>query len=459
MMSTNQDGIELQRIRLFTALTSPDLQEACTLNHGIVALTDQESQEFQSYFNSARQTCCFFIPSSGVGSRMFDFLQGILASDPSVTSEAWAKFFEHIPSFAFYEQICPTWKDRISAGTFEKYELIEYLLGPDGLNFAKIPKALFPFHNIKGRLTTPFEGHLRQAFTFPKTICEVHFSIQGEHVSHFYKQDIYQQHKDKITFSVQNKNTDSFVFDEFQSPVKGPDGVMLTRPSGHGALLDNLEQLKADIIFVKNIDNIQCVEYDSLTHQSWASLGGLLAWIRNAFKAAIDIQDIEKIKELSQRFSLFSTEDLQKFTLQDFSIQLNRPWRVCGMVPTEGKPGGGPFWVNTEGRLTKQIVEKSQISPQGLHQLSESSHFNPVFMALCTKDLMGNPLNLNSFVQHDFGMAVKKNLSGKTIYFLEKPGLWNGSMHHWNTIFIEIPPAVFTPVKSVLDLLEPCHFC
>ena len=209
---------------------------------------------------------------------------------------------------------------------------------------------------------------------------------------------------------------------------------------------------------IKNIDNIQCPSHDEPVNNAWELLGGVMVSLRNELLSAYTAKDIAAFKSVCSDFHLLDETDVIT-RWEDVSAMLQRPFRVCGMVKNEGMPGGGPFWVSHEGVKTKQIIEKSQIDSIHLAKLTESSHFNPVMMAISPHDLMGNKLDLTKFVREDLSMAVKKNHLGKTVYYLEKPGLWNGSMYYWNTIFVEIPSNVFSPVKNVMDLLNPSHCC
>jgi hypothetical protein len=352
------------------------------------------------------------------------------------------------------------WRQLLMDPSVDLLALCDYLLGPQGLNFSGTPKALFPFHRMNEKNASPLESHLRQGKTALKPIESFHFTVQEEHLSQLSmaRGTLLNSLPFNIDFSTQAMETDSYVFDEFMQPLSNQTGSFVRRPAGHGAILSNLNGLASDLIFIKNIDNIQCPLQDTHVNQTWGLLGGVLVSLRNKLLNAYSEKNMPEIMRICIDFQLLDESEGMK-SWEYVSTMLQRPFRVCGMVKNEGMPGGGPFWVSHEGVKTKQIIEKSQIDSIHLAKLTESSHFNPVMMAISPYDLMGNKLDLTEYVREDLSMAVKKNHLGKTVYYLEKPGLWNGSMYHWNTVFVEIPSNVFSPVKNVMDLLNPSHCC
>jgi hypothetical protein len=213
------------------------------------------------------------------------------------------------------------------------------------------------------------------------------------------------------------------------------------------------------MILVKNIDNIQCHAEQDLSLDIWSGLCGLMLEIQSQFKAVLSTKDLGLLEVLNQKYNVFSQSQLEENTSWEaLQLLLNRPLRICGMVLNEGQPGGGPFWVNHNGVSTKQIIEKSQLTSSAHFScLLNSTHFNPVMMVVCTKDLSGETIDLENFVRKDLGIIVQKNHFGEHIKYVEKPGLWNGGMYDWNSVFVEIPSAVFSPVKNVMDLLNPVH--
>jgi hypothetical protein len=452
------EAIDIQRTRLFSALSSPNIVAACTVGNGILQFTPEETSTFRGEFITSTESVSYFIPASGVGSRMFDFLQHFLGSMGREHVDEIRLFLSNIESFAFFYEVNADWRRALGDPSVDLLALCDYLLGPQGLNFSGTPKALFPFHRMLGRNITPFEDHLRQGFNARKSIERFHFTVQQEHLSQLIseREGLGDSFVGEIDFSTQASDTDSYVFDEFMQPLTNQAGVFVKRPAGHGAILSNLNHLTSKIIFIKNIDNIQCSAHDAIVNETWELLGGVLVSLRAALKKAHVANALMEFTALCVAFHLLD-ESTIVHSWKEVEHILHRPMRVCGMVKNEGMPGGGPFWVSHDGIRTKQIIEKSQIDSVHLAILTESSHFNPVMMAISPYDLAGNKLDLTKFVREDLSMAVKKNHLGKTVYYLEKPGLWNGSMYHWNTVFVEIPSDVFTPVKNVMDLLNPSH--
>jgi hypothetical protein len=454
------EAIDIQRTRLFSSLSSPTIVSACTAGNGILQFTPQETSAFRNKFVHSEVSVSYFIPASGVGSRMFDFLQQFLGTMGHEHVDEVRLFLSNIESFAFFHEVNADWRKALSDPSVDLLALCDYLLGSQGLNFSGTPKALFPFHRLSGQNISPFEGHLRQGLNAAKPIERFHFTVQQEHLSQLSltRDALLNKFPFKIDFSTQAIETDSYVFDEFMQPLSNQSGSYVRRPAGHGAILSNLNGLGSDVVFIKNIDNIQCPVQDEQVNQTWGLLGGVLVSLRAKLLNAYSLKDMPEFMRICNDFQLLD-ESAGMIPWEDISTMLQRPFRVCGMVKNEGMPGGGPFWVSHEGNITKQIIEKSQIDSIHLAKLTESSHFNPVMMAISPYDLMGNKLDLTQYVREDLSMAVKKNHLGKTVYYLEKPGLWNGSMYHWNTVFVEIPSNVFSPVKNVMDLLNPSHCC
>ncbi len=454
------EAIDIQRTRLFSSLSSPTIVSACTAGNGILQFTTQETSVFRNKFVHSEVSVSYFIPASGVGSRMFDFLQQFLGTMGHEHVDEVRLFLSNIKSFAFFHEVNANWRKALSNPSVDLLALCDYLLGSQGLNFSGTPKALFPFHRLSGQNISPFEGHLRQGLNAAKPIERFHFTVQQEHLTQVISQRecLRDSFVGEIDFSTQASDTDSYVFDEFMQPLMNQANAYVKRPAGHGAILSNLNQLSSEVVCIKNIDNIQCPAYDAIVNETWELLGGVLLTLREALQKAHSANALMEFTARCVEFHLLDEATIVH-SWKELEYILHRPMRVCGMVKNEGMPGGGPFWVSHEGVRTKQIIEKSQIDSVHLAKLTESSHFNPVMMAVSPYDLAGNKLDLTQYVREDLSMAVKKNHLGKTVYYLEKPGLWNGSMYHWNTVFVEIPSKVFSPVKNVMDLLHPSHRC
>jgi hypothetical protein len=290
-----------------------------------------------------------------------------------------------------------------------------------------------------------------------------HYTIKPEFESKINKvinvvRDFIGQNVD-VTYSIQNPELDAVAFNENKEVVLNESGDVLTRPSGHGALIQNLNSIDSDLIFIKNIDNVQQYAKSHETSETWKYLGGMALWFQEKLAKLIKNPSHDSFVKFNNRFQLLTKKQAESISEDEIVQLLNRPFRICGMVRNEGQPGGGPFWVEEEGVVTKQIVEKAQINTKGsqFRLMIQSSYFNPVVMVAVTKDIQGNKYDLNEFVDESKYFVVKKSYKGQSIYFSELPGLWNGSMANWNTIFVEIPAKAFTPVKTVLDLLAEPH--
>jgi len=450
--------IKEQKERLFSSLSLPPIARACTLSDGIITLNAAQRTYFKGVFTMKKPSISFFVPASGSGSRMFDFLQQFLGSMGHEHADDVQLFMRNVDSFAFYHLVSVSWKEMLSRGEVDLLAFCDYLLGTKGLDFSGKPKALFPFHIFHDRTVVPLEGHIRLGKAFLPWLRVIHFTVQRDHEQRIKDSlnSIAPSCPFQIEISIQAPESDSFVFDEFQRVMRNPNGDFLKRPSGHGALLPNLNQLDSDLILIKNIDNLQHPKSDAQVKEIWELLCGVYLEVFDKLKALFLLEDWEAFTKLNAEYQLFTSE-MEMTNWTTLAPWLLRPLRVCGMVPNEGMSGGGPFWVHGAEFATKQIIEKSQLGTSQMSKLMESTHFNPVMMVISPFNIVGQRLDLNEFVREDMAMAVKKNHFGNDVFYLEKPGLWNGSMFEWNTIFVEIPSAVFSPVKNVMDLLKPSH--
>jgi hypothetical protein len=348
-------------------------------------------------------------------------------------------------------------------GKLQLETLIEHLLGEEKLNYGKTPKGLIPFHVHEPFVLNPFQEHLLQASNLIFDNCQFHFTIQQEFEAAF-EQSIQElealtSQKYAVSYSTQDAATDAFVFKQDGSLLCNEKGEALRRPAGHGTLLQNLQAISAEYILVKNIDNVQHFTQLDTSNQNWEFLVGLQIELRTQLKSFVANNDFAAICTWNQQFGLFEQEWLLQQAQQNWHALLNRPFRICGMVRNDGQPGGGPFYVEKDGLKSKQIVEKSQLThlPNASKLLLQSTHFNPVLMVLSPCDLEGKPHDLQQFKDPEACFVVEKNQGGEKVKFVEQPGLWNGAMAHWNTLFVELPSAIFSPVKSVVDLLENAH--
>ncbi|MCK9204563.1 MAG: DUF4301 family protein [Bacteroidales bacterium] len=464
------------------------------LGDGIVSFDEKEQTYYIEIFESRLLTMQVvkFVPASGAASRMFkslfEFKERLSAELKTESSVAY--FFSHIKEIAFYDDLRQKMKrDGMDLDSLlEKriyHDIIDYILSDKGLNYASLPKGLIKFHRYQGRPRTSVEEHMVEAAEYARDGAgrvRLHFTISPEHREKFFEcisevKSIYEKKFGviyDISFSVQNPGSDIIAVDENNQPFRSIDGALMFRPGGHGALLENLGAIDADLVFIKNIDNIVPDRLKPTTFKYKKLLGGYLLSIRdrvnyylNRIKEdSVDYSGIEEMvvfatKNLWQSFPLnyqtWSLEDQKNAMFKFF----NRPIRVCGMVKNEGEPGGGPFWVTgTDGKESLQIVESSQVNLKDEEQnaiFTGSTHFNPVDLVCSTKDFTGKRFNLQEFVDENTGFISLKSNGSRTVKAQELPGLWNGSMAGWITLFVEVPIITFNPVKTVNDLLRAEH--
>lgn len=444
----------IQKAQVFDRQPTMLLSEACSIGSGILQLTETQCEAAVKTFLQIEEKVALFVPASGSGSRMFDELYRFSVSGEP--NDGSIRFFQSFKSLAIYAALTPEQKNLMA--TFSEQEIAKFVLLPTGLNLLRRPKGLIPFHQSDGQLFNAFHEHVLQFSQLVETVPMIHFTLQDGF------QDEVRASIEKLSgirgvelsFSIQNRNTDAFCFDENQQLVV-EDGIPLRRPAGHGSLLENLNDIDADLILIKNIDNIQHLSRAEASNRTWKILMGTLK------QFFVDLEQLranyseKAFQELNAKYE-FLPSDLD-LSLELLSEIVARPTRICGMVKNDGAPGGGPFWIEKDGERTKQIVEKVQISTDGDQQeiLEGSSHFNPVMIVAAKNDIDGNRLDLHAFANDEQYLVVKRPQDGKSIYYRELPGLWNGAMYYWNTIFVEIPSEVFSPVKAVLDLNASEH--
>ena len=499
-------NIQLQTIKEHLALFSNGIEKTniarpAVINDGIVKLDDNQFEDYASYFDNNRETLKLlkFVPASGAASRMFKFLNEFLNEfDPendtinSYINKAnkanLSVFLAGVDKFPFFDDIKTILKERYSdysTWTSDKkyYHFIKLLLDHEYFNFSSKPKAILPFHKYSTHTATPIEEHLNEAALYCTSngVANLHFTISEIHKSQFEeiiesevkKVEIKFGTKINIEFSFQNASTDTLAVTLDNIPFRSSEGSLVFRPAGHGALLENLSNTDADIIFIKNIDNVIQNHVEIISLYKKALAGYLLEkqkWVfeilRQIDNKAIKENEIDGlVDDLKNKLNIVVLEDFAKYTFENKIEQiyklLDRPIRVCGMVKNEGEPGGGPFWtIDKKGRFSLQIVESSQVDIENSSQariFSNATHFNPVDIACSIKNYQGNKFDLNKFVDHQSGFIVMKNKNGIDIKAYELPGLWNGAMAGWITIFIEVPLITFNPVKTVNDLLKPAH--
>ena len=454
MANSDVNEILKQQQKLKKGAPEFELVGPCTIGEGIVELDSNTS-----IFNSETKIT-WFIPASGSGSRMFQFLYDFLEKRNNENSD-FQKFMKNLKSFAFYHSMDVNVRDKFEEGQMEVTDLIHHLLVESGLNLGKLPKGLIPFHVCQDQILNAFQEQVLQGLKLPFKNIDFHFTIQKEFEQEVLKSlnEIDNLKGTTIQFSVQEKVTDSVAFDSDFNPIMVSQDF-LKRPSGHGALLQNLNRIETEFILIKNIDNVQHIDRSDESIKQWTGIIYLLNEVKSQLFEIWKSPNLNQLKDVNKQFQIFSDEQLKLITTdEDLKNLLNRPIRICGMVKNSGQPGGGPFWVNRDGVISKQIVEKAQISNHPDQQiiLNNSSHFNPVMVAASVYNFDREKFDLSEFVDEESYFIVNKTHEGKAIQYIENPGLWNGSMANWNSIFVEIPTHVFSPVKTILDLLEPAH--
>jgi hypothetical protein len=491
------------QIELFkSGLPFIDLQSAATINNGILKLSNEERKTSIDSFDAERNNYSIikFVPASGAATRMFkSFFSFIEDYNPEVetvnayinrTKESLlAVFFVGLEKLPFYnivlekiEEVYPDYHE--SSTDQQRFMFVKTMLDADKLNYGFYPKGLLPFHKYKEHIATAFEEHLFEAALYASSnnTAKLHYTISEKYNDIFddeFKkiENIVErktQTKFEISFSYQRDATDTIAVSLENKPFRLEDGSLLFRPSGHGALLCNLNDLDADIIFIKNIDNVVVFKYENDVSEYKKMLAGILINIQTKAFSYLEKLESRQISEneiieiatfLTRKMNVIISSEFEKYATE-YQIaylkdKLNRPIRVCGMVKNEGEPGGGPFWIKDEsGQVSLQIVESAQINKKDKHQkeiLKNATHFNPVDLVCGIKDYKGNKFNLEQFVDPKTAFITMKTKTGKDLKALELPGLWNGSMANWNTIFVEVPLITFNPVKTVTDLLKPTH--
>lgn len=480
-------------IRLYKAAISDD---------GIRKLNNQSILSYGAAYEQAANDLevTKFVPASGAATRMFkalhemDFLCRQPGFDPRLLqNDAYRhvnECFERLEEFAFHSALETLLKNKGSslkqAMDENNYHLVlSSMLGQDGLNFANLPKGMIPFHSYKDGARTAFEEHLVEAAGYAVSaggISSIHLTVSQEHKGLFHslfdrvrsKYELQFGISYKINLSIQKPATDTLALGDHDEVFREADGSMHFRPGGHGALLENLNDTDADLIFIKNIDNVvpDRIKKDTFLYKK--ALAGLLLEIQKKVFSYLTWLDGQKTidEEKAREIIDFLKEDLGTVInsavckgndglISCLRENLNRPIRVCGMVRNAGEPGGGPFWVlQPDGGTSLQIVESSQVNHRNAEQeamLNSSTHFNPVDLVCGVRDYRGRKFDLLHYRDPDTYFISKKSKNGKPLKALELPGLWNGSMAGWNTVFVEVPPTTFSPVKVLQDLLKPEH--
>jgi hypothetical protein len=439
------------------------LVSACKVGEGILQLSDEQQAFYRSQFMQSSLSNLFFIPASGSGSRMFEFLFDFLADPKEENRGAVERFLNHIEDFAFFYQFPQEIQEQLRRRLMDVETFIALILSQKGLGLSLLPKGLIPFHKHGPFLLNPYHEHVLQGMEVANDESAFHFTIRAGFQDQIQEQLNYlvglTGKKLNVSFSVQDPATDSFAFDESFNLVHDEQNNPIKRPAGHGALLANLQAMDADLLFIKNIDNVQHFNQSAVAVQTQQLLAGITIEVMKQLQLFLQQPDKAFFQELNAEFQLYSAADIANFSLDELIELAKRPVRVCGMVRNEGQAGGGPFWIEDNGRISKQIIEKSQIEMKGeqYRVMIQSTHFNPVIMVCQGKNSDGSKVVFEDFCDPSKYFIAHKKYKGQDIQFIELPGLWNGSMSKWNSVFVDIDSATFSPVKTILDLLDNAH--
>ena len=469
-----------QQLELFSkGFGYADIDRPAVLGDGILKLEEDEIEELAAdYIDMATgKKAVKFVPASGAASRMFKDLF-LYLTDKSEESRCKAlQFLADLPQYPFYEaldaELAKTGHhldQEIRGGNVEL--ILNCLLQPGGLNYSSCPKGLLPFHRYADRIRTALEEHLVEAARYAAIDghCHLHFTVSPQHKDEFeafvektvpcYEERYHVKYT--IDFSVQDPSTDTIAVNPDNSLFRDENGHLLFRPGGHGALIHNLNRLDCDFVFIKNIDNVVPERDIEVTVTYKKALAAYMLQLQNRLFQYLHVLENGKPDNmmLCEMLDFAETELMISldgdFTAETLYKKMNRPLRVCGMVKNEGEPGGGPFWVcNKEGDISLQIVESSQIDksdPEQKQMMQLSTHFNPVDMVCALKDYKGQAFDLLKYVDPNTGFISSKSVGSHTVRAMELPGLWNGAMSDWITVFVEVPAKTFNPVKTVFNL-------
>lgn len=470
-----------------------ELEAAASVERGIMAPDSTQQQAYIEQWEDYQKKgkiISKFVPASGAASRMFKDLFAFLDAEYSEPQTNFEKnFVANLDRFAFYNALIDACLEIHDANILtllacgECKTVVRTLLSEEGMNYGQLPKGLLLFHYYPDNPRTPVEEHMVEGalYASSKGKVHLHFTVSPEHHSLF--EALVKEKKSEyegmfnvrydITFSEQKASTDTLAVDAQNHPLRTESGELMFRPGGHGALLENLNEQEADVIFIKNIDNVVPDRLKADTVYYKKLLAGVLVSLQQQIFEYLNLLESgkytpEQIREIIQflQKKLYCKKPNTK-NLEDADLvlylkeKLNRPVRVCGMVKNVGEPGGGPFLVyNTDGTFSLQILESSQIDrndPAKKKMFEQGTYFNPVDLVCGVRNYKGEKFNLPDYVDKTTGFISHKSKNGQELKALELPGLWNGAMSDWNTVFVEVPLSTFNPVKTVNDLLRPEH--
>ena len=491
---TTADKVQAQLELIKNGFPFLELDAAASIGNGIISVDESQCDKYIKTWDtycSSDHVITKFVPASGAASRMFKDLFAFLDGNMDVPSTAFEKnFFDNIEKFAFYKELdeaClkndgKSIKDLMAGGQYKA--VVANLLGAAGLNYGALPKGLLKFHSYGAASRTPLEEHMAEGAMYATGAdgtVRIHFTVSPEHkqlfkeLSESCSKSLSKRYGTaySISFSEQKPSTDTVAAAADGTPFRNDDGSILFRPGGHGALIENLNDLDTDVVFIKNIDNVvpDHIKTDTVTYKKL--LAGILVSVQDKIFEYLRLLDsgkytaeqLKKVTDFVQNTLCCRSKDLDNKSEQELAAwlrsKLNRPIRVCGMVKNVGEPGGGPFLAyNADGTVSLQILESSQIDlgdERKKEMFTKGTHFNPVDLVCAVRDYKGAPFNLPAYVDKSTGFISSKSKNGRELKALELPGLWNGAMSDWNTLFVEVPLSTFNPVKTVNDLLRPQH--
>lgn len=489
----SEEKLQIQLKMLADGFPYLKIEAPATIGNGITLPSEELEQQsvdiWEKYLQSGAKIMKM-VPASGAASRMFKDLFAFLNGSKSSPSNDFMKtFFESIEDFAFYHrlnrELLTLYGRSIDSLVKEKRfkDIIAVLLNTPGMGYGHLPKALLMFHRVPGTSRTPLEEHIAEGAQYAlgkDGKVRLHFTVSDDHLplveAKIEEVKAFMEHhygiRLEISLSVQKPSTDTVAATTDGNPYR-ENGKLFFRPGGHGALIENLNDLDADVIFIKNIDNVVPDTLRESTIRFKKVIGGILVgakmkadqYCRRLMEGVPSEEEREEMLIFLRKVLCITHDRADELAPEEEAAyifsKLNRPMRVCGMVKNEGEPGGGPFLCyNPDGTVSPQILESSQIDPsdkKAVRMLKEATHFNPVDLVVATKDYKGEKFNLPDYVDPATGFISEKSREGVDIKALELPGLWNGAMSDWNTIFVEVPADTFNPVKTVNDLLRPAH--
>ena len=489
------EQVEQQLSRFAEGFPTLEVMESATVGRGISSLSEEELHKYQqiweNYCADTSHSVLKFVPASGAATRMFKLVYDFRnsGSDAPRTADE-ERFFKECDKIGFYGDWCYGSRrlfgeDAAELGTAGRYQdMARALLDAEGVGYGSFPKGLVKFHEYADCDRTAVEEHLVESASYARMgngKARIYFTAAPEHMAHFEKflKAKVAEYSERLgveistEVGVQKSSTQTVAANEDGTIFRKENGEPLFRPSGHGALIENLNEQRADVVFVKNIDNVVPDHLRADTVRYKQVLAGLLvdlqqqvfAYLQKLDSGRYSMDDLREMLQFVQKKLCCKNPETKLLEDTELAIylrrKLNRPLRVCGMVRNEGEAGGGPFFArNADGTVSLQIMESSQFDlsdPQAKKMLESGTHFNPVDLVCSFRNYKGEYFDLRKFVDERTGFISHKSWKGRPLLALERPGLWNGAMSDWNTVFVEVPRTTFTPVKTVMDLLSPEH--